>query len=709
MSVGKNAVPLIALDAVAIDTEATGLDPRKARIVEIGAVRLAGERIKPEAPFRQLVRPGIPIPADAVRIHGIDDAGLAGAPEFSEVWPQFAEYLADDVLIGHTIGFDIALLRRELERIGKRWSARPALDTRLLAQIAEPELAGYSLEQLAVWLGIDITGRHSALGDASATAKIFCALIPKLRERGIRTLAEATRACDSLLESPGQQYPSGWARPTSTNTKLLPERTAERFDTYLYRRRVGTLMTPAQSIAADAPIGTALEMMTREKISSLFIFLEKGDIAERRPEHSGIITERDILRAIGTHGPAALALPVGKAMSRPLSSVSADALAYLAIGRMNRQGFRHLGVTDDLGQVVGALSARDLLRLRAEAAVELGDEIDEAKETAELARAWAKLAPICADLLREGLTAKEVASVISQQLEQLTRRAAILSEIWMKETGHGDPPCPYAFVVLGSAGRGESLLAMDQDNALIFEDGANADADRWFQTMAEHTADILHTVGVPYCQGGVMAKNAPWRGSASIWRKRVNDWIERSDPQDLLSVDIFFDLHGVHGLVALAEALWRDAFDAAQGNVGFAKLLIEVAGTVEPGRTWFGGFRTVQGRIDLKKAGLFGLVTAARSLAICHHVVQRSTPVRLESVKILMQRSTEDLDALVEAHGVFLDLILRQQLVDIESGRSPSNAVEVKRLSRQERDRLRSALAAVEYLDEIARDLLFQA
>ncbi len=54
-------------------------------------------------------------------------------------------------------------------------------------------------------------------------------------------------------------------------------------------------------------------------------------------------------------------------MSQPLATVPGDALAYIAIGRMNRLGIRHLGVTDEAGRVVGALSARDLLRLRAKA------------------------------------------------------------------------------------------------------------------------------------------------------------------------------------------------------------------------------------------------------------------------------------------------------------------------------------------------------
>ena len=704
-----NAVPLIALDAVVIDTEATGLDPRKARIVEIGALRLAGQRLKSDAPFRRLVRPGIRIPDAAVRIHGIDEAVLVDAPDFAAAWAEFAAYLEDDVLIGHTIGFDIALLTRELERIGKVWPRRPALDTQLLAQIAEPKLAGYSLEELGAWLGVEITDRHSAVGDATATAKIFCALIPRLRDREIRTLAEAMRACHALLERPEQQYHPSWVRPAETAIEHLSATGIAGFDTYLYRHRLSTLMTaPAETVAADATLDTAIEKMTRHKVSSLFIFPANAEIPAR-PEQSGIITERDILRAIDAHGPAALTLPVGQVMSTPLSSVPAGALAYLAIARMNRRGFRHLGVTDDIGNVTGALSARDLLSLRAEAALELGDEIEEAKETAELARAWGKLAPICGALLREGMTAKEVASVISQQLEQLTRRAAILAESAMKEAGQGGPPCPYAFVVLGSAGRGESLLAMDQDNALVFAEDANSGADRWFQMLAQQTSDILHAVGVPYCKGGVMAKNAPWRGSLSLWRHRVNDWIQRSNPQDLLSVDVFFDLHGVYGELNLAETLWHDAFDAARGNAGFSKLLIEAAGVTEAGRTWLGGFRTVHGRIDLKKSGLLGLVTAARSLAICHHVTRRSTTERLVGVQAVMQSSESDVEDLLQSHAILLELILKQQIIDIEGGKTPTNAVDIKRLSRKDRDRLRSALRSVEHLDEITRALLFKS
>ena len=181
-----------------------------------------------------------------------------------------------------------------------------------------------------------------------------------------------------------------------------------------------------------------------------------------------------------------------------------------------------------------------------------------------------------AGLLGEGLSGIEIAALISHQLGVLTQRAAVLAEQRLRKEGHGEAPCPYVLAVLGSAGRGESLLAMDQDNALICADGAEpTDGDRWFAALGAHVADILHQVGVPYCKGGVMAKNPQWRGSVSAWRQRIGQWIERSKPADLLSVDIFFDMRGVHGDTGLADLLWREAFDVAKGKSAFAKLLVE--------------------------------------------------------------------------------------------------------------------------------------
>ena len=348
--------------------------------------------------------------------------------------------------------------------------------------------------------------------------------------------------------------------------------------------------------------------------------------------------------------------------------------------------------------------------MRAGEAVALGAEIDLANDVPTLAAAWAKLPHVAAALLAEQVSARDIAAVISRELGALTRQAAVVAERRMHDDGRGNAPCPYAVAVLGSAGRDESLLAMDQDNALFFAHGEPGGAeDRWFETFGTRMADILHAAGLPYCKGGVMAKNPQWRGSLSTWQARIDNWIQRSNPQDLLSVDIFFDLRSVYGDVMLANQLRERAFNAAAGQAAFAKLLVESAGTIEPGLTFLRGFRTDKGRIDLKKTALFGIVNAARALAICHHVVERSTPDRLAGIKALGIGSERDLDTLSESQGVLLELILAQQIEDIDHGTPPSNTVVVKRLLSRDQSRLRQALRAVEQIDEFTRDLLFKS
>ena len=701
--------PLLSIDAVVIDTETTGLDPRKARVIELAGVRLQAGKLQAGGQFRQLLRPADdPIPAETTRIHGIDNAMVAEAPMFADVWPRFDAYLGQAVVIGHTVGFDLAMLKRECDLAGLPWVRPRTLDTRLLAQIAAPELAGYALEKLAAWLGVDVVERHSALGDAATTARVFLALVPKLRDRGIRTVAEAERACLALTSVLDDQARSGWVEAVEAPARADAERTLRRFDSYAYRHRNRDIMRkPPVFVELGTSVHAALVRLSTERISAVYVATDavSGNL---RAVDAGIVTERDLLRAIARSGAAALDVPVGQIMSKPLAAVPADAFVYRAIGRMNRLKTRHLGVIDESGSVVGALSARDLLRLRASEAISLGDEIDDAADAQALALAWAKLPQVSESLRAESLSGRDIAEVISRELGALTRQATVIAERIMRERGEGEPPCRYAMIVLGSAGRGESLLAMDQDNALIFERGeADGSEDRWFAAFGALVADILHEVGVPYCKGGVMAKNAPWRGSVATWQSRIDHWIARSNPSDLLSVDIFFDQRAVCGDGSLAVAVRQAAFAAAEGQAAFAKLLVEGI-SVPRSVGFFGGIRTDNGRIDLKRSGLFSVVSAARAMAIRYGVMERSTPARLAGVKALLQASAADLDAVGEAHGVFLDLILSQQIEDISHGTSPSNAVVVKRLSARDQERLRASLEAVACVDQLVRDVLFK-
>ena len=478
------ATPLIALDAVVFDTETTGLDPARARIVEIGAIRLRAGQIRADESFERLVNPQEAIPPAATAIHGISDAKVAAEQAFPDVWRDFQRWQADAIIIGHSLGFDFAVAQRECQRAGVPWRQPRALDIRLLAESCAPHLAGYDLDKLAAWLSVTAKERHSGIGDAVATAGVFVAMLPRLRESGIRTLAEAERACASLSTVLDRHHRAGWLQVAQTPAAPEESEDVVRLDLHPYRLRARDLMSTPVYAVPQTTIENAISQMHAHVISSLLVAEENGQ-ATLSPPDVGIVTEHDVMRVLAEKGGAALALPIGEIASRPLQTIPSDALSYRAIAHMGRLHLRHLGVTDADGHVCGVVSARDLLRLRGLEAIWLGDEIEHAEDVAGLARAWAKLPGVAGRLRAEGLSGVEVALLVSEELRALTGRAADLALDRLRAAGRGELPCAYALAVLGSAGRGESLLAMDQDNALVFAEGEpGGDVDSWFAAFS---------------------------------------------------------------------------------------------------------------------------------------------------------------------------------------------------------------------------------
>lgn len=698
------ATPLLALEAVVMDTETTGLDPERARLIEFAAIPLINGAVDDEAAISFRVRPDLPIPPETTAIHGISDRDVADAQPFSHKAAEVIALLEGKVVVGHATGFDFAVLRNECVRAGRGFTPPLMLDTRLLAQVAAPQLAGYSLDKLASWLGVEVKDRHSALGDVKTTARVFLALLPKLREKNIRTLAEAEAACRALSDVMEKDHAAGWLEGVRASA-LGAEKPLAGIDSFAYRHRSAEVMSaPPFVLSPNATLEEALKAMNEKRFSSVFV----ADVGEGErqgeplwPHTTGILTERDVMRTLAKFGPSAFALKIGDLSNKPLLTVQADAFIYRAVGRMARANVRHLGVINERGEVVGALSARDLLRLRAQGAVNLGDEIDHSVHAADLARAWGQLAEVTLGMRKEDIPPLLIAGVISRELGALTRQAAVIGEARMERDGFGKAPMPYCVAVLGSAGRGESLLAMDQDNALIFERGEEGgEADLWFAKLGKHIADILNEAGVPYCKGGVMASEPLWRGSLETWQGRISDWLRRSSPQDLLNVDIFFDMRPVHGALDYARQLRAMAFAGAERNRAFAMHLSQSIKELPSPFTIFGQVRLDDGRIDLKRNGLFHIVSVARIIAITRHIAARGTPERL---RLFAEEggNRADMEALINAHEVFVGRILDQQLADLAKGQPPSNRVAYKSLTDAARSELKTALEAVSHVEDV--------
>jgi CBS domain-containing protein len=289
-------------------------------------------------------------------------------------------------------------------------------------------------------------------------------------------------------------------------------------------------------------------------------------------------------------------------------------------------------------------------------------------------------------------------------LRALSRRSVALAMHRMKQAGRGDPPAPWCFFLLGSAGRGESLLSADQDNALI-HGGSDAD-DAWFEELGKRTSALLDEAGVPFCKGGVMAANAEWRGTTDEWRRKVGAWLQRARPEDILNVDIFFDLVPVAGDFELGTALHRDAVAEAAQKPAFLGLLAASVESYSPQFNLLGRPRADDGRIDLKRNGLLPLVGLSRALALKVQSTARSTPDRIRAVQEAGRIGEGDAEMLIETHRILTGHILKQQLADLEEGIPPSSNVAVASLSRHERSDLRERLHALDAIVHQVRSLM---
>jgi DNA polymerase-3 subunit epsilon len=176
------------------DTETTGLDPGGGdRIISIGAVRIVKMHMLSEERFDHLINPGRDIPEETTRIHGIDAGMVRSKPGIGRVLPMFHQFVADTIMVAHNAAFDMRMLQTCEGLTGIKF-LNPVLDTLLLLAVLHPAHERHNIKEIARRLGVDIVGRHTAIGDATTTAMLLLKMIPLLGNMGIYTLKEAREA-----------------------------------------------------------------------------------------------------------------------------------------------------------------------------------------------------------------------------------------------------------------------------------------------------------------------------------------------------------------------------------------------------------------------------------------------------------------------------------------------------------------------------------
>ncbi|MGA1863071.1 3'-5' exonuclease [Deferribacter thermophilus] len=175
-----------------IDTETTGLDLKTAKLINIAAVKVVGFKIVDF--YDVFINPGISIPEDSIKWHGITDDIVKDKPTAAEILPDFLKFIKDSVIVGHHVNFDLEMLNKELRENFNSEIKNIWIDTMFVYSkniLCRDDHV--SLDFLLEKYNVKCIGRHTALGDALATAEVFNKLVVKLKDK-FRTVSDLYRS-----------------------------------------------------------------------------------------------------------------------------------------------------------------------------------------------------------------------------------------------------------------------------------------------------------------------------------------------------------------------------------------------------------------------------------------------------------------------------------------------------------------------------------
>lgn len=253
---------LATLEYIALDTETTGLEAGRHRLIEVAALSYMPDcnDSTPSDSYISIINPNRRLPAFIVGHTGINQTMVNAAPPFSAIAHHLREFIAERIIVGHNIGFDIAFLNAEMRRIAQPPFVNPRLDTLALAVRLLENMNKPNLDRVASTLGLPIGIRHRAEADARLARQVFCRLLALARERGVHTRA-------ALLEL---------GRPLGAEFWQRRKRTGSRFDPQAWQWPTDPLVQisaiePHGDWLKQVPEGAGVYIMRDEQDNALYV------------------------------------------------------------------------------------------------------------------------------------------------------------------------------------------------------------------------------------------------------------------------------------------------------------------------------------------------------------------------------------------------------------------------------------------------------
>lgn len=243
---------------------------------------------------------------------------------------------------------------------------------------------------------------------------------------------------------------------------------------------------------------------------------------------------------------------------------------------------------------------------------------------------FAMAGAMVARAMDHGLRVERATAILARSLEEIFCQAVAeaIGEL-------GEPPCAFVLLGLGSIGRGEAMLAPDQDTAILYDQDGEGDHHLdYFRRMGQVITARVAESGIPPCDAGNSASNPQWVLSADGWRQRFSGWINDSLPDDLLQVNIFFDLRTLAGDEELTEKLRRHIFAEVAARPIFLYYLAESTINFRLPADPLGRLRAEgpDGNVLNLKKVMLHFVSFVRIYALKHGLEANNTITRLETL-----------------------------------------------------------------------------
>jgi CBS domain-containing protein len=405
----------------------------------------------------------------------------------------------------------------------------------------------------------------------------------------------------------------------------------------------------------------------------------------RKGSRYGIVTGTDLLNAVVLKE-LSLATDVAEIASYRLITVEAGDYLFNALTLMTLQHIERVVVMKD-HELVGIVELTDVLSYFSSHSHVIGLRIQRAQTVEDLARAAHGLNDLIKSLVAHGVRARFAMDLVAAMNERVMAK---LFNLLVPE----DILPHVCLLVMGSEGRGEQIMKTDQDNAIIMRDNLDW-PDR--EAVLDKFTQMLIEFGYPECPGNIMVSNPYWVKHLGDWTQRMSDWANSADGESLMNLAIAVDAKPVAGNPALFKAgrnwFLRQLHDNEVFFSHFARAALEFATPL----TLFGGIKSKEAGIDIKKGGIFPIVHGVRTLALQHRVLETNTFKRIDALTeagVLKKNQGSDL---IEALSIFVQVRLRQQLLRMgqDDFNDAPNLIETGLLDRLDKDLLREALHVV--------------